>query len=453
MSLSLQLEKLIAGPRYPDNDFIVSGHTYRDVYSIAGYFQQHFSTDVEEFVCLCVNDRAIIAGALLAAMTRPVTLVIPYSDSASVLARMHQNHPFSRAIISDPETPLPRGAGPLFPDRREIDAYAFDGSFVRHADSTFVRLFTGGSTNTPRIWSKTIRNLLSEALYHAGKLGASPDDRFVATVPPTHIYGLLFSLLTPLAASAAVIDGAPGYPHEIQNAAREHRATVLVSIPLHYKMLAEIQFAPESLRLALSSAGRLDAADSRAFYRHTGLGITEIFGSTETGGIASRLCRDSMPGFRVLDCIDWKIENHLLAIRSEFISPELPVDPEGYFVTSDRVKPAGPDAFELGGRADRIIKVGGKRVDLDEVCSAITGIPGVKDAAIVAVDSSTGRENEICALVAAEISGSEIRRQLRHRIQDYAMPRRIRIADAIPVSATGKYDSTEIRKLLQSDSG
>ncbi len=451
-SLPRQLEKLVAGPTYPNAYYILSKYTYEDIYTIAGNFQRyHFSSDVPESICLCVNDRAVIAGAMLAALTRPVTLVIPHTCSTSVLSRMYKTHPFSRAVVQEP-TALPRGVAPIFADRCTIGGTQMDASFVRHPDSVFVKLFTGGSTKTPRMWSKTVRNLFSEATYQAAALGISPEDRFAATVPANHIYGLLFSTLVPLVASASVIDGEFTYPHEIQDAVKQNRANILVSTPLHYKMLAGISFTAESLCCALSSAARLDPADSRLFYEQTGLGITEIFGSTETGGIASRLCRDNQPHFNPFDCIDWKIVDGLLAIRSEFISPELPVDPEGFFTTSDRADPIGSDTFELKGRTDRIVKVGGKRVDLDEIRFAITGMPKVRDAAVICIPVDSGRENEIWALVAAEATtGKEIRQHLLHRVQGHALPRRIRVVEAIPVSPAGKYEITEIKNLLAAD--
>lgn len=444
-----QLEKIVAGPAHPDNFYILSKYTHADIYAMAADFQQkYFSGEEQETVCLCVNDRAVMAAALLAALTRPVTLVIPYSFSETVLARVHQAHGFSKAIARS-RTSLPRGVENIFPDHTDTGRHRLDASFVRNPDSVFVKLFTGGSTNTPRTWSKTVRNLFSEAIYQARKLNVSAGDRFAATVPAHHIYGLLFSVLTPLVASASVIDGEPAYPREIQNTISTGRADILVSIPIHYKMMAGMDFKKESLRCALSSAARLEEKDSRAFYKQTGLGITEIFGSTETGGIASRLCTDQQPHFTPFDCIDWKIVDGLLTIRSDFISPELPVDEEGFFVTSDRAEPVDSEGFKLRGRADRIVKVGGRRVDLDEIRSTVTGMPEVKDAAVISAPNGTGRENEIRVLAAAEATAGEIRNYLQHRLPGYAVPRRIRVVERIPVSATGKYESEEIKRLLE----
>ncbi|MFP4194972.1 MAG: AMP-binding protein [Desulfobacterales bacterium] len=447
-SFSGLLEEIAAGPKAPGHSYILSGYTYEDVYAMACCLQQrHFPADRQESVCLCTRDRAVTAAALLAAITRPVTLVIPYSFTKEVLSRTHQACKFSKAI-SDTSVPVPDGVEVVIPEHEHFRGNKLDHAGIRDPDSAFVRLFTGGTTREPRIWSKTIRNLFGEALYHARKLEVTENDLFAATVPAYHIYGLLFSVLTPFMASASVIGEELTYPREIRHAVGRKFATILVSIPLHYRMLAGTEFKAESLRFALSSAARLEEADSRAFYTQTGLGITEVFGSTETGGIATRLCSREQPHFTPFDCIDWKIIDHLLAIRSDFISPELPVDTEGFFVTSDRAKTVGPNGFQLAGRADSIVKVGGRRVDLEEVKSAIVGMTGVEDAAVICAENGSGRGNEIRALVAAGIDSGEIRRYLQNRIPDYAVPRRIRVVERIPVSPAGKYENTEIYKLL-----
>lgn len=447
-SFSTDLKNIAAGPSDARRAYVLSGYTYEDIYAMAADLQQrHFSADAAESVCLCTKDRAVTAAALLAALSRPVTLVLPYAFSAEVLARTYKSHTFSKAI-ADSSVELPAGIKTVYPDSNLPGERKLDTTGMRHPDSVFVKLFTGGSTQRPRTWSKTIRNLFGEAIYHAQKLEVSPNDIFAATVPPYHIYGLLFSVLTPLVASASVINGELTYPHEIQEAVNGNRASILISIPLHYKMLSGMNFKADPLRFALSSAAKLEPADSRAFYLQTGLGITEIFGSTETGGIASRLCTREQPHFTPFDCIDWKIADRLLAIRSDFISPELPVDSEGFFITSDRANAVGPNGFELAGRADRIVKVGGKRVDLEEVRSAIAAMPKVKDAAVICTENSGTRGNEIQALVAAKLESSEIRHYLQDRIPDYAVPRRIRVVEQIPVSSAGKYDNAGIKKLL-----
>ena len=56
-----------------------------------------------------------------------------------------------------------------------------------------------------------------------------------------------------------------------------------------------------------------------------------------------------------------------------------------------------------------------------------------------------GKENEICALVQGNIDQDRFRERASKIVEPYAIPRRIRIVDEIPVSSTGKYD----RKVME----
>jgi acyl-coenzyme A synthetase/AMP-(fatty) acid ligase len=441
---SHQLANLISGPRYPEHFFIFSKYTYRDIYSLSTAIQKtYFSSGNEETICLCVEDKGIVAAAFLAAITYPVTLVIPYSFSESALSDMYQTVPFSKAITDDPGIAFPPDIETYVMDARQMLKTDFSPGVLRSPDSIFLKLFTGGSTGTPKIWSKTIRNMFGEAFFLSEKFTLSAADRFISTVPPIHIYGLLFTVLAPLVSSAGVLDGMFSFPHEIYRAIMEKQPTVLVSIPIHYKMLNDRLVQKKALRLAFSSAGKLNEGDSEVFFEQTGLGITEIYGSTESGGIATR-CSTQSPYFTFNEGVDARIEADQLLIRSDFVSPEIDRDDDGFIDTGDQARFADNGSFTLMGRADRIVKVAGKRVDLEEVKNKIILLENVADAVVISIDSRGGRENEIWALVSGNVEPQELRRQIIAVLEPWAVPRRIRVVDHIPVSPTGKYDKKEI---------
>ena len=86
-----------------------------------------------------------------------------------------------------------------------------------------------------------------------------------------------------------------------------------------------------------------------------------------------------------------------------FLSPELPKDEAGWFHTADRVARLDERRFRLIGRAELMVKVTGKRVDLDAVRSTLAALLGVAEALMV------------------------------------ALPRRIRVVERIPVRENRKY--------------
>jgi acyl-coenzyme A synthetase/AMP-(fatty) acid ligase len=292
--------------------------------------------------------------------------------------------------------------------------------------------------------------MLSEARHMSGKFGISPDDLFLSTVPPQHIYGFLFSVLIPFISSARVLDEVYTFPREILRAAEDYGASILVSVPAHYRVLKTDDLQRHDLRMAFSSAGVLDKEDAAYFHDRTGLDIVEIYGSTETGGVATRRRLKDNESWSALDSVNWKLRNGRLHVRSEFISPTLPRDAAGFFLTADCADLDGYDRFVLRGRADDIVKIGGKRVDLASVQAKLKQVPGVRDAVVVSIPTGNGRQNELAALVATHLDVLQLRQHIAAISEDYAVPKRIAVVEEIPVTTTGKYNRAMIEQILRS---
>jgi acyl-coenzyme A synthetase/AMP-(fatty) acid ligase len=396
-------------------------------------------------VCLCVADRPHLLSALLASLAGAPPFILPHTFHPQVLREVHEAKPF-RLILADVAVEPPEGAAVIrvetcLPGDRPLE-------LVRPPDQPFISLFTGGSTGKPRTWSKTPANLFGEALYLARTLGIGNGDRFLSTVPPQHIYGLLYSVLLPFVASARVLRRTFTFPREILGALQKEEATVLVGVPIHYRALRSGDLKRFSLRLAFSSAAPLDPGDAAFFLEKTGLAITEIYGSTETGGMAIRTSGENQGSWTPFTCVDWKILSERLCVRSDFVCPDLPRDADGFFVTADRVSQTGETRFRFLGRADHIVKIAGKRVDLDEIRDKILRIPGVTDAYITTLPLNRARRAEIAALVATDLPVRDLRTALRSMDESYGRPRRIRIVNAIPVLPNGKVDRMRIDQLL-----
>ena len=193
--------------------------------------------------------------------------------------------------------------------------------------------------------------------------------------------------------------------------------------------------------------------DDLEFHRSTGIAITEIYGSTETGGIAYRRRGVGVSDLQPFSYVDVKIEGERLRVRSDFLSAELQRDHEGYFSTADRVASVQSPGFEILGRTDGIIKVGGKRVDLTQVRQTITALSGVEDAYVFSTPVKSGRENEIIAVLTGRISVDRLMHELKSILPPYGLPRRVKVVDQLPVSATGKINRDAIMKMLSIGSG
>jgi len=402
-------------------------------------------------VCVATEDRLDVAAALLAALSGAIEAVFPAALSPEALLATYQAQPYSHWL--GPADWQPATAG-LSATRVADDLPSLPPRDLKIADLDAPRIFlqTGGTTGQPRLWQKTARNLLDEVAGHVRGLQVDTGDHVLATVTSHHIYGLLFSVLLPLASGATVERVSPFFPGEIAERIEKTSATILVSTPAHLRALSASLSSRHQLRLVLSSGAPLSAADAAGFHARTGLWPLEVYGSTETGGIAVRRQDVANAAWAPLPGVEWHLDDEILCVRSAYVSPDAGKDQHGFFSTADRAQDRPDGRFDLLGRADGVVKVGGKRVALPDIEKAITLLDRVTDAVVMALPSESGRGQEIVALVASDRPASEITRELRDQLPSPSWPRRLRCVPVIPTTAMGKRDRVAILELLARES-
>ncbi len=204
---------------------------------------------------------------------------------------------------------------------RYLDVLAGRGSRLL---ATF---YTSGSTGAPVACRKTAGQLLGEAEVLATTFQLGAEARVLSAVPAHHIYGFLFGVLAPVLGGGAFATDTVMHPEAIADRARAglaEPANVLCSVPPHVHGLRSLAAGPTALRRLFCSGGRLPADDAAAVHERLGLPITEVLGSTETGGIGWRLSPG--PGdWTPLPGVEVGAEpDGTLLLRSPFLAPEIP---------------------------------------------------------------------------------------------------------------------------------
>jgi len=214
-----------------------------------------------------------------------------------------------------------------------------------------------------------------------------------------------------------------------------------------------------------SSGGPLDAEVARAAASALGCAPFEIFGSTETGGVAIR-CRseggdseawEPMPGVDVRACAaDGRAE-----VTSLFASVGEP-QPDGRTRTQmgDRIEPRPGGRFALLGRADRVVKIAEKRLSLPEMEGTLCDHDFVAEAALLVRE--VGREGRVHAVVSLSPAGREafVREGARacraallaHLAKHYDrvfLPRAWRFVAALPRDGQDKIPQAALRALFE----
>jgi acyl-CoA synthetase (AMP-forming)/AMP-acid ligase II len=272
----------------------------------------------------------------------------------------------------------------------------------------------------------------------------------VSTVPSFHIYGLLFGVLAPLLEGAAFLRETPLHARTVATSLTRFQADFLVSVPAHLMALGQLSPGelPE-LRGALSSGAPLALETSERLEKSSGVRVTEVLGSTETGGIAIR--RRPTEPWRPLPGVHVQVgEDGAMWLDSPFVAADAPRP----FPCADRIALAQDGGFHHLGRRDRVVKVASKRVDLDDVVERMLALPGVIDAAVLAEPTASARGNVIlAAAVAPGWSPSALREALAARLDGVLVPRRIVCVPRLPREPTGKLQRDALLALFSGASG
>jgi len=305
-------------------------------------------------------------------------------------------------------------------------------------------LYTSGSTGEHQACPKTASQLLGEALSHVGTFGLGPGTRCLSTVPSHHIYGLLYSVLVPLLGGGSFLRGTPFHAETIEAQLELHRIDVLISVPAHLRGL-EVLTGLRPVKRTFSSGAPLPEATSRMLRERFGLVVTEVFGSSETGGIAWR----DDPGAHWTPFAGVKVtagEEGRLLLESPFLAPDAPRP----LACSDRVGLLEGGSFRLLGRLDGVVKVAGKRVALAELEHRLAALPGVRDVAAVTADVEGARGQEIwVAVVTDRWTPASLRTHLLKWFDPVALPRRIRVLGELPREENGKITRRRLRALFE----
>jgi len=444
------LEALFRSPNDSSQEFIAGGATREEVHQLAARFCTTFEKcDPALPICLAAEGRDVIAAALLAAAASGRVLLFPHSFSARALRQMQELTGFTTALV-DVHRELSHGTECIrAQEMQNVEATSLAGRRIS-SDAELIRLFTGGSTGAAKIWSKTVANIFGEAEFMASRYAVTAKDSILATITPYHIYGLLFSVVIPLISEARVLADSPFFPAEISRCVEESDVTLLASVPAHYRALQGRRLGG-SLRLAFSSAGMLPENDNNGFCEQNSIAIVEVYGSTETGGLATRNRAEGEQFFFPLAPVQWQIREESLYVRSPFLSPDVPREDGDWFLSGDRVRLQDADSFSLHGRADAITKVAGERVDLDEIRDLLQQQKGVAECVVLPLEDNSGRGNRIAALIRSdedELDLVPIKLVLSVSLEPAAMPKILRLVPQIPVRSNGKYDRDAIIQLL-----
>lgn len=452
MAEFLDIEVLLARSRAHDHPVSVRDGGVLDFGTLsvrAGQWCARIASHDARRIALHLEDGFEFAAALLGAWHAGRCVVLPADVRPATVDRLRQH---AGAFIGD----FPDDVAPLVLDRATGASAPAPNFAPLDPQAVSLVLFTSGSSGEPVAIEKRLGQLSAELRTLAStwdpRLG---DARVLATVSHQHIYGLLHRVLWPLTSGRPFAARRVVYPEDLVAALGDGEASLIAS-PAHLKRLPRgLDWAPvrPALRAVFSSGGPLPIEALRECRELLGQAPLEVYGSSETGGVAWRQrTDDDACAWRAFEGVSLRFDDAgTLEVRSALLPDE------GWLKTADRARPVD-GGFELLGREDRLIKIEEKRISLTGLERALVAgelvtearvvpLPGRRVVlGVVAIPTIAGRA--LLASGGRRALNEALRTQLAASVERIALPRRFRFVDALPVNAQGKTTEAQLVDLF-----
>lgn len=405
-------------------------------------------------VGLWFDDTALFSCALLACWAAGAKVMVPPDLLKDTRAWVEAEADLWLTDTDVPESLLPlwqlsatnadefaEDVSSLFQDR------ASHGRFLALPADAHLFLRTSGSSGTPKVIRKSYAQLQAEALtliqlWSLKGLSAT----VLGSVSHQHMYGLTFRVMVPLHAGLVLDRQQARYPETLIEHTVSQDKCVWITSPALLQRLPDStpwQLVQQRLARVVSAGGTLAETTRHALFERE-WPLHEIYGSTETGVIATRHRQPAwtpLPGVALkTDC-----EDRLIAT-----SPWT----EGAEQTADVIELSQDGCFVLQGRADRILKLEDKRISLNRVEQAALSHAYVSD--VHCAPSPLG--GRLCAMAELSEAGVKALREqgrrhvtqtlsehLRTDVDPLAVPRHWRFPETLPRNAQSKITMAQLR--------
>jgi len=316
-------------------------------------------------------------------------------------------------------------------------------------------LFTSGSTGKSKLIGKNSNNIVIELVELYRLFKPKKKSVFYFTPPLYHIYGILFGFLFPMFSEAIIDLNFHFSPESVSEYVKDNKIDYFISVPSYYKLFSNLNLFKyfKNVHHFFSSSAPLSVEISNDFFQHN-IKITEVYGSTETGGIAYR-CSSVDEKWNLFSYVE--ILNSELNVDKELIisSPAISVNYqlENGYNTGDLVHFHSNSLFSLLGRNTRFVKIHGKRLDLKFVESHVLSVLDNKFNIKVDQDYIVVLEKDEKIFVFLEINNiidtGNFLHELKTVLPGYAIPKKI-IYTKIPKNDMGKINKVILERLVES---
>ena len=444
--VSVTQQKVVA---FTESNDLLAGEFQQRV---AGIARQLLQRPEQRWALVCDDTLWFATGFLALAQARK-TLILPQASGPANVAEAQ-----ATAVLTDQPAHFPSFVS------MDVTAVTESGAaapVVTDLDDKLpVELYTSGSSGRPKRVDKLLGQLRAEVAALEAQWGKTLGDAVVlATVPHHHLYGLLFRVLWPLWTSRPFYATTCAQPFEFNAAVRRFGGCLIVSSPVFLTRITDfgVLQPQDAFRAIFSSGAPLPETTAAKIAGESGRAAIEVYGSTETGGIAWRNWEPdagqiSWRSFAGVEIIAPETTPGLLRVRSPWTWRMDWVD------TGDLGQARPQQRFLLCGRVDSVLKVEDKRVSFAEMEQRLVAHEFVSEARLLLL---AGKRTSVGAVVVLNGTGRQYAEQagtrrvrttltgmLRAWYEPVLMPRKWRFVEKLPGDAMGKVELARLQELF-----
>ena len=340
-------------------------------------------------------------------------------------------------------------------------------------------MFTSGTTGQPKLVPWTHDNVAASIEGVSGAYRLGPSDATVAAMPLFHGHGLIATLLTTLATGGAVLLPTRGKfsAHTFADDVDAAGATWYTAVPTIHRILLDrvpAQAAtahPGRLRFIRSCSAPLPPAMVRRLEAAFDVPVLAAYGMTETTHQASSVLPTDDQGTRmntvgVPTGLSVRIVGDDGSPGSPGSTGEVwlrgPAVVRGYLENAEATARTFVDGWvrsgDLGridkhgnltitGRIKELINRGGEKISPERVEEVLTSYPSVAQAAVFGVPDELYGERVAAFVVpcaGCHVDVAELTSYGRERLSAFEIPERFILTDALPLTAKGSVDRSEL---------
>lgn len=313
-------------------------------------------------------------------------------------------------------------------------------------------IFTSGSTGLPKPIEKTVNQFEIEIQQLESNWGKLSADLIVASVSHQHMYGLTFKIMLSLMMKIPFVCEPIIYQEQLYQ--YNDKKFLYITSPAIIKTL-DVKLPTINCEKVISAGGSLKYEEALTCKQNFNVLPDEIYGSTETGIIATRKqLHPNMP---------WQLFSEMELQQNGdqktcLISPLL-TQPE---LLNDKITIVDAQHFHLNGRSDKIIKISENRVSLTYIENKINQLPEVEEAIVIPLIQNN--RTILGAIVKLSTSHSELSKEhnsynltqyfrlfLKDELSLIELPKKWRFVENLPKNMQGKTTYMELKSLFETN--